>query len=452
MRLLRPLLVLALLALPVLPGAAAGPTEPADRLARKTTESVVAACRRDLGQGEGCTALPGGRPQDLAAYEASEVHRALQLQYRLGDRLPLGTSSWVGTHNSFNSTSERATVSHSDSNQQLSLVDQLRVDVRSLELDVHWWPSATAGGARVPLVCHGEAGHEGCTTERTLRDRLSEVVVWMDANPDEVLFLYLEDHLDDEAGYAAGAQVLQDVLGSRLYRPADAGLAACTDLPLTLTREQVRSAGKQAFVMSGCGAGAAWGTHVFRYSPKTEDRPSDYAARGCGGFDPVATDPVLLRFYEDSTFVSAAAEPVGVSSVDDGLTPATTSLALRCGVDLLGFDQLLPTDGRLEALVWTFAPGELDAPDGSCAVQRGSDGRWAARGCGEQRPAACQAGDGSWRVTAPTTRAAAPGLCRAQDARFTTPARARDAALLQLATPGGADVWLPLRRTGGRWA
>ena len=82
----------------------------------------------------------------------------------------------------------------------------------------------------------------------------------------------------------------------------------------------------------------------------------------CQGYAPEASDPVFLRFYEDSTFVNTAAAPTGQTSVDDGLTPETTAAAVRCGVDLLGFDQLLPTDGRLAALVWSFAPRQLDAP------------------------------------------------------------------------------------------
>jgi hypothetical protein len=55
---------------------------------------------------------------------------------------------------------------------------------------------------------------------------------------------------------------------------------------------------------------------------------------------------------------------------------------VRCGVDLLGFDQLLPGDGRLDAAVWSWAPGEPRLGGGRrCVVQRPADGRWEARRC-----------------------------------------------------------------------
>ena len=60
-----------------------------------------------------------------------------------------------------------------------------------------------------------------------------------------------------------------------------------------------------------------------------------------------------MRYYEDSTFLTDGASYVGQSTRDDGLSPATTTALVRCGVDLLGFDQLLPGDGRLDAAVWS---------------------------------------------------------------------------------------------------
>ena len=37
---------------------------------------------------------------------------------------------------------------------------------------------------------------------------------------------------------------------------------------------------------------------------------------------------------------------VGVTTPDDGLTAPTLAAMTRCGVDLLGIDQLVPDDGR----------------------------------------------------------------------------------------------------------
>jgi hypothetical protein len=67
---------------------------------------------------------------------------------------------------------------------------------------------------------------------------------------------------------------------------------------------------------------------------------------------------------------------------------------VRCGVDLLGFDQILPDDGRLEAAVWTWSDG---APGkGSCAAQT-ADG-FETISCKKAKlPYACRTADG-WTV------------------------------------------------------
>ena len=76
---------------------------------------------------------------------------------------------WPGTHNSFNSNAEMgAALSAKDSNQQLTLVDQLRLGVRSLELDVHYWLGR-------PTVCHAQSNHEGCTIEKPLAEVLPPI-------------------------------------------------------------------------------------------------------------------------------------------------------------------------------------------------------------------------------------------------------------------------------------
>src|SRR3712207_7384477 len=43
-----------------------------------------------------------------------------------------------------------------------------------------------------------------------------------------------------------------------------------------------------------------------------------------------------------------------------------------CGVNLFGFDQLLPSDGRIEATIWSWAKDEPRQP-GGCALQRRSE-------------------------------------------------------------------------------
>jgi hypothetical protein len=349
----------------VLPGAAA-----ADPLSHGLTQLQRGAqndCR-----------FAGVCSDDIAAYERSDTHRTLVFQYALGDGLPLRDAPWIGTHNSFNSATEMGpTVSDTDPNQQLSLVDQLRLDVRSLELDVHWWLNG-------PVVCHADGDFTGCSIEQTLDVELRKIDGWLAQHPDQVILLYLEDHLGAQQGHDAGAQMIESTIGPRVYRSAGGG---CQELPLTLTRNAVRAAGKQVIIVGGCGVGAAYQGVAFSWDKHVETRPVGFAGPpGCGPDFPRATwDSTLVRYYEDSTFLTDGASYVGQSTRDDGLTPATTTALVRCGVDLLGFDQLLPEDGRLEAAAWSWAhppPGEpRSGASRRCIVQRPSDGRWEMRRC-----------------------------------------------------------------------
>ena len=87
----------------------------------------------------GVEALTGGPdPALVDPYEQSWTHRALQLQEDLGADLPLGEFHVVSTHNSFNTIhSPLPGVAELDPNQVYGLRDQLRMDVRHLELDTH---------------------------------------------------------------------------------------------------------------------------------------------------------------------------------------------------------------------------------------------------------------------------------------------------------------------------
>lgn len=364
---------------------------------------------------------------DAAA--AGPTARHLAFQHRLGDTVPFADAPWLGTHNSFNTPVQvGVTPSALDSNQRIGLVDQLRLGVRSLEIDVH-----LVGGR--PVVCHGADLHAGCTAEGPLGPVLAEVAAWVKAHPGAVVQLYLEDHLDSEAGYAAGARIVREQFGDLLYAPA-AGDAACRSVPLDLTRRQVLAAGRQVLPIGTCGMGKAWPGTVFDFSKIKDERRPTPADGGCEK----APDKPIFRVFEDSTFVSAAA-----GTTDDGLTPDTVRALLGCGVDLLGFDQLLPGDPRLDAAVWTWAPDEPRAA--ACTTQLAT-ARWAASSCAKKRRAACATKDGGWVVPRGTAvQARAKRLCTRAGARYAAPRTARENAELRAAA-GSRTVWLPVTRTG----
>lgn len=403
----------------------------------KLTERGLAECRR----AELC---PGIRDQ-VDMYEDSYTHMILDFQYDLGRDVGFANAQWVGTHNSFNSPSEETTLSSTDSNQQYSLTDQLRMDVRSLEIDLHWFRGTT-------VVCHGLPGSElnaGCTTERELPVVIDELNAWLDANPDQVLMIYLEDDTSSNDGRADAATKLNRGFEDRLYRPASGG---CRQLPSDLTRNDVLDTGAQVFLVSGCGSGAGWNDTVFDWNAMHDETGGSTGFSACErDFSRDEYDTKLIRYFEDSTWLSATISPGGPPRSQRGITPAVAGKMIRCGVDLLGMDQLEPFDGRLGELAWSWAVERMPEP-GDCAIQRGSDGRWTPTDCAIPRPAACHdPSDGSWDVSAPVAFADAGAACATLGRNVSVPRTGWENELLETAA-AGSDVYLGLTGTVDDWS
>jgi hypothetical protein len=385
-----------------------------------------------------------------AAFDGSWVHRALDLQYRLSGDVGLRNAPFIGTHNSFNSVAEMGpTTSTLDPNQQLSIVDQLNLGIRALELDVHWTVSPSTGQL-APVVCHGLANHFPCTAEKTLGPVLEEIAAWMrePANTDQVLFLYLEDHLDNATGYDAAAAILHQELGDVLYPPPPSG--GCQKLLLGLTRNQILAAGKRVIIVgnSPCGVGGAWPSLVFDWEDHLETQPvtfSDFP--GCGvDYTRAQFDSTQIRYYEDAR-PSQGASP--------RITPQGAAEMARCGVDLLGLDQLAPTDARLSALVWSWAEGQPRR--GRCAVQTSRAGSlttpWRTLPCGKLRRPACRRG-ARWLLGAETvTEKRGRAECRSLHAQFAVPRTGFEAQLLRRRMQGSRtrQVWLGYLKRRGGW-
>jgi hypothetical protein len=418
---MRRLVVLALLLAAAAPGRAAA--DPVTLGATVLERDAAATCRHAAG--------PCQPEADVAGWDQTWTHRALAFQYALAGDVGLVDAPWIGTHNSFNSIAEMGTtLSDTDANQQLSLLDQLAIDVRSLELDLH-----SFAGRQV--VCHArgaDQAHAGCSIERTVGPVVSEIGGWLRDHRDQVLLLYLEDHLDGAADHDAATAAIRSALGDAIYTPP-AG-AGCTKLPLSLTRDDVVRAGKQVIVVSGCGEGAAWPGIAFDWSAHVENgSPAAFKDfPDCGPDHTRAVyDSALVRYFEDSTWLSATVD----GGEPGGLTPAIAGAMARCGVDLLGMDQLLPHDGRLDALVWSWAQDEPRAGAGDCAVT-GAGGRWSAASC--RGPALLACHGASW-VVAPRCPAGT---------RPAAPRTGYENQLLKVAAAGRA-VRLGLRRIASGW-
>ena len=395
-------------------------------------------------------------PPAATADDRDWARNALGLQYDLAGDVELRNAPWVYTHNSYNSDAEMGTtLSNRDPNQSIAIVDQLEEGVRSLEIDTHLFtsPQDPRVGARGPVVCHarGESeGHAGCTTEKPLVAVLRQVRAWLDRNPDQVVLLYLESHLESPEGYAAGADSIEEALGGLVHRPSSGG-GRCEKLPLDLTRDEVRAAGKQVVIMGPCGEGNRWQAYVFDEDPRKTggDNSAFRDYPDCGPhFTREQYDQQVIRYYEDSTQLSRT-----VNGASDPIDARLTARMIRCGVDLIGFDFLARGDARLAALVWSWAPGQ-PTTHGGCSVQR-SDGRWETRFCIERHRVACRDAAGAWFVPRARVPArAAPRVCGSAKVVNGVPRTGFEGQRLRLAMHRDVarTVWLGQRRRATRWA
>jgi hypothetical protein len=415
--------------------------------ADKLVEAGAVECRKAGAPDDGCV-MPAGHDNlaaERAAYASSWVHRSAQFQYRLGNTLPLRDAQWLGTHNSFNAFANGETASHLDSNQQLTLAQQLDLDIRSIELDVHWVRNSV-------VVCHARGPEEqnaGCTTEPLLSEVLPEVKSWLVAHPDQVVLLYLEDNLADAAGYAEAVAELDAGLGSLIFHPdaADTSDKGCVNLPLDASRNDVLAAGAQVVMVGNCRSG--WASDVFGWDDvhvESGSTPAYQAFPACDAtYGPDVYATKMVRYYEDSTWLTSTVD--GDSPSDrqaSALTPAKVAAMTNCGVNLFGFDQLLPADGRLEATIWSWGSDQPDAAAGACAVQ-GTDGRWSSESCRARHTVACRTAAGDWAITpAATTADGAAKACRKRGATFDLPRAGDDNARLRDAA-GSAPVWIAYR-------
>ncbi len=396
-------------------------------------------CREAAGLPAEECATPSGQVVDgslVDAYEATWTHRAHALQRDLGDRLPFVEAQFLSTHNSYNARAYFPTLSGTDANQQYSIRDQLRMDVRELELDVHWWFHA-GSGRRAPLLCHGTGEHAGCSWDRHLAEGLEEIVAWLEDNPREVVIVRFETHLDHREGYDTAAAVVEEHLGPYAFKRDGDG---CVGLPLDLTRDEVRAAGKQVVLLSSCGTGASWPALVYSYDTRVESQPRGFEGYpSCGPqFSEAQYRSLVVRYHEDRTWLSMMAGTAG-----DPIDAATAREMVRCGVNHLSVDHLTPEDDRLGATIWSWAEGEPAA--GACAYQDGT-GRFRSADCDEVRPFLCaDETRGTWTVTrrrGPWSHGSR--VCERSGATFEVPGSGYENELAATAkgTTGASEVWL----------
>jgi len=413
--------------------------------------------------------------QQIAAYRKTWVSKAIVAQQELARSSPLYEAQIAGTHNSFNASSYLVpldgkpieyfpSLTNQDPNQVYSITDQLRMGIRGLEIDLHWVPSiygSVATGGYWVDVCHGQSTaipdtgqsiHVGCTTDRSLQNTLAEIRAWLKAHPHQFLLLYLENQLDDNVqGHNLAASLIKQAFGHLVYRPPGSLKAGdCAQMPYGKSEAAMARGGHRVLLVGNCGPGNAWNHWVFTRGDKWNEggNPTTYGAKDCAA-DTKAREShsVFRRWYEESPFLEA------VMGATQTLTPHALRQMVRCGVNLTGIDQLMPSDGRLKAFIWSWAPGQPGVRRG-CAYQ-GTDGRFHAGSCQAKRHAACVGPHDKWHVTDKVgVQRRGQQMCSQQfpGSRFGVPPNGLRNAEVHRARPARrSTVWLNYAVVHGRW-
>jgi len=285
------------------------------------------------------------------------------------------------------------------------------------------------------------------------------VRAWLDANPRQVILLYLENQLTDESGaynqqaHDIAAGIIADKLHGKVYKQG----TGCSDMPLGVSRKQILDAGDQVLIVGNCGAGGTGGSWTsLVYSRGENDgnwdesgNPTTYGQTDCDRdrAQRLAGKP-FRRWYEDSTWLTAM-----VDGSNSHITPETTAQMVRCGANIVGFDQLMPDDGRLSSFVWSWAANEPKVGAGNCAYQ-GGDSRFHAGDCKDKQHFACVDTNGGWHVTAAAGQWDKGAKACAREfagSRFAVPANGLHNQLIVEAKGSASTVWLNYSAASGSW-
>lgn len=368
-----------------------------------------------------------------------------QQRYGISVNEPINWVPHVSGHNAFSSRNQGFGIDQS--NQTYSISDQLRMGVRFLEIDPHY-----SEGQYV--VCHN--GKQVClpSYRRRLAYVFDEIRNWLRDNPDEVLFIKLDEHVGDNT--AGLGELINHYFGNTVYKRA-------ADPKQWPTVAQVRAAGKQVLLATR-NAQISSTTYMwyfdFNYATG-RDHPSDFTLSACTDGDGRAT------YSRPKWMWSALAEGRSASNFFDptGLIPSGEAVAayLRCGVSVVGLDYLdalgdsaitlfrsYDKDERIAGSVWTFEPSDYGRA--GPVMLRGNTGRWASRPPAEPRRFACALVDAGadfqsrgFRVTqAADVWTRGEETCRREFGsgyRFAVPTLPHiNNAVMRAA--GGSDVWL----------
>ncbi len=338
---------------------------------------------------------------EIEDFERSWTAQALAHQRKLDLYAPLADATFITTHNSYNASDYSNLGSYWDPNHVYSISKQLRMGVRCMEFDVHeffstdGWP--WEWGTEL-LLCHGTDDHLGCSTfDRQFSEGLREVRDFLNRpeNAEEVVLIYLEEHIDD--AFSDAVNVLRAYFGDKIFKP----IGGCQGIPMDISKADILAAGKQImFMTDGCRNGT-FNEWVFTGVGNANGFPSSNPNRfenypNCGPFSREQYQSEMVRFFEDRTTLTDIFGNPGAPLTADRMREM-----MRCGVNLPGMDELRPFDGRLQNAVWSWNSNEPNDAGGNedCGEQIGN-GRFNDMPCDRIATFACRNPDsGEWYIT-----------------------------------------------------
>jgi hypothetical protein len=190
--------------------------------------------RRGPGSGRGCQRRRYQR-QQLAEHLAGSGARSAA---SLIPEYAVDAEPDVGTHNSYNIQDD----GYPFFQHSYTLTEQLRLGIRAINLDAHWLDDEQLH------LSHANPDHLGASeNDRLYEDGVAEIAAWLNANPDEVIIVEIENQADGHI--AELVSPLEQYFGlptDRIFRTSD------TTLPVNwqnISPATVRAAGKNVIIL-----------------------------------------------------------------------------------------------------------------------------------------------------------------------------------------------------------
>lgn len=381
-------------------------------------DGIGDACDDPPDTGDRESAFPDCYDAALITANTTEQHActwsafAHGLQRQLDATTPMVEALWLASHNSYNYP-DPTNQSSSDPNQLVDITEQLTLEMRGVEIDIHWAESPRCSGDLQPLVCHSQGDHSTCSgTEPTADVHFATIRDWLLDHPGEIVQVDIESNFSvnrtppcppgapEPTGgdpFEVVRDQLLDVFGDMIYLPQGGD---CQQLPLALTRQEILDSGAQVLVTGSCNAG--WQTVVHGLDVRKQ-KVHDGLEGDCDATDSSSAADSFTdedyrqrwtRMWEDSTNVGRAfvsqAQPVDAAVLGE---------MIRCGMNMPSIDKFTSSDARIPGSVWSWAESEPAVNDVANCALHNEDGRLVSADCAASHAWACQSSqDQSWAL------------------------------------------------------